>query len=314
MSIVVTGANGFVGFHTTKKLLEQGYNVKAVDVSTDKLSRLCTSQDISVHQIDITTRAMENLIARGDKILHLAAVAHFNKAAENVQKAIHVNVEGTLNIVKSAIKKGAERIIYSSSGSVYDIRNSQLPIDECQPVHPENEYGLSKKQAEDWVILNAKKLPYVILRYAYIYGIDKDWGAIGAFFKRLKHDEPPVIFGGKQSNDFTYIDDVVQANLLALETDYINQTFNIGTGKLSSIKDVCEQCIEAIGSKIQPKIEPSRTFDFPLFVYDISKAESILRYNPEWSVHHGIKDMAEQLKHEGYFEEKREVMAAMQHS
>lgn len=291
MKIVVTGSSGFIGVHTVKTLREQGYDVLEVDLRGKK-------------PIDFTKDDFEKYINSGDKILHLGAVAHFSAARENVQKAIRVNVEGTLNIVKSAIKKHAERIVYSSTGSVYNISKAQLPIDECQPIGPENEYGLTKKQAEDWVTINKNQLPYVILRYAYIYGVHKDWGAIGAFFKKLKNGEQPVIFGGKQSNDFTYVDDVVQANLLALETDHINQAFNIGTGKLSSIKDVCEQCIEAIGSTIQPKIEPSRTFDFLLFVYDISKAESILRYKPKWNVHRGIRDMAEKLRATGYFREK----------
>lgn len=300
--IVVTGAGGFIGYHTVKQLIQQQYNVIALDINTDNLRELSNAKNCEIAKVNILDENLQDYINQGNKILHLAAIAHFSQAAENVQKAVRVNVEGTLNLVKIAIKKHAERIVYSSTGSVYDIRKAQLPINECQPIGPENEYGLSKKEAEDWIFINAKQLPYVILRYAYIYGTHKDWGAIGAFFKKLKHGEQPIIFGGKQSNDFTYVDDVVQANLLALETDYINQTFNIGTGKLSSIRDVCEQCVNAVGSKIEPKIEPARTFDFPLFVYDISKAESILRYKPKWNVYRGIRDMADKLRMEGYFE------------
>lgn len=135
------------------------------------------------------------------------------------------------------------------------------------------------------------------MRYAYVYGAFKDWGAIG---KWLYHDipegRPPNVFGGDQTNDFIYVKDVVEANILALESKYRNQIYNIGTSRATSIRDVCQYCINAMKTNLKMQIEPARTFDYPIFLYDISKARSLLRFQPKWNVLDGIKDMVQELK------------------
>ena len=134
------------------------------------------------------------------------------------------------------------------------------------------------------------RLPYVILRYGYVYGKGKNWGAVGAFLRRLKEGKRPTVFGGKQTNDFIYIKDIVQANLLALETPLLNQIYNIGSGRATSIKDVCELCIKAMKSELTMEIKPARAFDFPVFVYDIAKAQTLLGFEPKWNILDGIED------------------------
>jgi UDP-glucose 4-epimerase len=226
----------------------------------------------------------------GDKVLHLAAVPRFEQASQNPQKAVRTNVEGTINVIQACIEKKAERLVYSSTGSVYS-RNVPVPIREDATREPESIYGLTKKQAEDWIFIYSHRLPYVILRYGYIYGKGKDWGAVGAFLKNLKEGKVPVIFGGKQTNDFIYIKDIVQANLLALETEHTRQAYNIGTSRATSIKDVCQLCIKAMKSDLTMELKPAREFDFPMFVYDISKAQALLKFDPKWSLYEGIEDM-----------------------
>ena len=294
MSVVVTGANGFIGYHTTKKLLEQGHRVKAVDLNTDKLTRLAMDDKLSTYQIDITTPQFANVLESRDKVLHLAAVAHF-VGRKDANNAVHINVNGTINVLESCIKKDAERLVYSSTGSVYS-RGVEVPIREDAKLGPsdDNYYGWSKLQAEQWIRIYQRFMPHVILRYAYVYGPEKDWGAIGAFLKTLATHASPVVFGGNQTNDFVYVQDVVQANIAALETTYTNQTFNIGTGRATSIRDACDYCIEAMDSPIQATYEPARSFDYPVFVYDISKANTLLHYAPKWNLLHGIQDMVTQ--------------------
>lgn len=292
MKVIVTGANGFIGIHTVRSLIEKGYKVTALDIKTEGLEEFSSNKHCEIQEMDIISDNFKKLIMMGDKILHLAAVAKFGTAKANPQMAVRVNVEGTLNIVQACVEKKAERIVYSSTGSVYSLR-APVPIREDAPREPTNIYGLTKKMAEDWIILHGNQLPYVILRYGYIYGKGKDWGAIGAFLKRLSNNQQPIIFGGNQTNDFIYVKDVVQANLAALETSYTNQAYNIGTGRATSIMDVCEYCIKASKSNLKMKLEPARVFDYPVFVYDIAKARTLLRFKPEWNVLDGIEDMIE---------------------
>jgi len=291
MRVVVTGANGFIGLHTVRELINVGYDVVAVDVVASKLQTLFHGNEhCKIHVANILDKNLESLIEEGDKVLHLAAVPRFAEARENPQKAVRVNVEGTLNVIQTCIKKKAERLVYGSTGSVYS-RNVPVPIREDAAREPDSVYGLTKKQAEDWIIFYGNRLPYVILRYGYVYGKGKDWGAIGAFLKHLKEGKRPLIFGGKQTNDFIYVKDIVQANLLALETSYVRNAFNIGSSRATSIKDVCELCIEAMKSDLTMEIKPARAFDFPVFVYDISKAQTLLGFEPKWNLFKGIEDI-----------------------
>jgi UDP-glucose 4-epimerase len=291
MKVVVTGANGFVGFHTVRALLDAGYDVVALDVSESRLrAEFQGNIHCTIAKTDIMDNDLKSFIDLGDKVLHLAAVPRFEQASQNPQKAVRINVEGTVNVIQACIEKKAERLVYSSTGSVYS-RNAPVPIREDATREPESIYGLTKKQAEDWILIYGHRLPYVILRYGYIYGKGKDWGAVGAFLKNLKEGRRPVIFGGKQTNDFIYIKDVVQANLLALETERTRQAYNIGTGRATSIKDVCQLCVKAMKTDLTMELKAAREFDFPVFVYDISKAQALLKFDPRWNLYEGIEDM-----------------------
>ena len=293
MKVIVTGANGFIGVHTVKGLLDGGYKVEAVDVRTERLKEFSNNERFTAHEMNILDEDFKKLIEIGDKVLHLAAVARFDTAEANPQMAVRVNVEGTLNIIQACIEKKANRLVYSSTGSVYSL-NAPVPIREDAPRKPSSLYGLTKKMAEEWIMFYGNQLPHVILRYGYIYGKGKNWGAVGAFLKRLSNNQQPVVFGGDQTNDFVYVKDIVKANLLALETVYTNQPYNIGTGRATSIRDVCEYCIKAMKSDLKMKIEPARTFDYPIFVYDISRARTLLRFEPQWNVLNGITDVVKE--------------------
>jgi UDP-glucose 4-epimerase len=294
LKVIVTGANGFIGIHTIRDLLKKGYNVEAVDIKTEGLKEFSNKKRCAVHNMDILDEGFKDLIEMGDKVLHLAAVARFGTAMANPQLAVRVNVEGTLNIIQACIQKKADRLVYSSTGSVYSL-DAPVPIREDAPREPSSLYGLTKRMAEDWIMFYGSQLPHVILRYGYIYGKNKDWGAVGAFIKRLSNNERPIVFGGNQTNDFVYVKDVVEANRLALETQYTNQAYNIGTGRATSIRDVCEYCIKAMKSDLKMKIERARVFDYPIFVYDISKARTLLGFEPKWNVLNGITDLVKKL-------------------
>lgn len=278
--IVVTGARGFVGTHTVKELIKREYEVLEVDLKGE-------------HPVDFTSEEFKDHIHEGDKVLHLGAISKFSDAADNPQLAVRTNVEGTLNVIKACIEKKAERLVYSSTGSVYS-KSAPVPIREDSSREPASIYGLTKKQAEDWIFQFGKQLSYIILRYGYVYGRGKDWGAIGNFIKRISREEPPIVYGGRQSNDFIYVKDVIEANILALNSEYLNQIYNIGTGIATSIRQTCNLCLKALDSNLSIIVNPPRSFDIPMFVYDITRARLLLGFKPKWNLTDGINDMIDQ--------------------
>ena len=298
MRVVVTGANGFIGLHTVDALLRRGYHVVAIDLRDDRLrGRFFNKRRITTVLEDVTSKDLENWMMEGDKVLHLAAIAKFSEAEQRPVVTIETNVLGTFNVIQCCLKRGVERLVFSSTGSVYS-KDVQIPIKEDSPKRPVSIYGFSKRQAEDWIFFFASQLKYVVLRYGYVYGAGKNWGAVGTFLKQIKQGRRPTIFGGNQTNDFTYVKDIVEANILALETENTNEVFNIGTGEPVNIKDVCKICLDALGSNLEPTISPLRSFDYAKFVYDISKAIKLLGYNPRWNLRVGITDMVRELSTE----------------
>jgi len=283
--VVVTGSSGFIGRHTIRELCRRGYSVVALDI-VEGLEE--ESDGVRYFDCDIT-EGVSQYIEKEDRVLHLAAIAKFDQAARDPSQAIKVNVQGTLNVIQACIDKGAERLVYGSTGSVYP-RDPPVPITEDTERKPSSIYGLTKMMAEDLIFLFGDKLPYIILRYGYVYGKGKDWGAVGTFLRLLKEGKHPVIYGGRQTNDFTYVKDIVEANISALETPFTNKVYNIGTGKPTSIFEVFEICQRALGIDVKPTLDPPRPFDFSDFVYDTSKAEKLLGFKAKWSLAEGIQD------------------------
>jgi UDP-glucose 4-epimerase len=278
--IVVTGASGFIGQHIMRELKKRNYEVVGLDIIPSKGVIAC----------DITSKDIEKHIGKGDKVLHLAAVAKFERVHGNPTLGIRVNVEGTLNIIQTCIKKKANRLIFTSSGAVYR-PNFMIPINEESPCNPTSLYGWSKKIAEDLIMFYGGQLPYIILRYGYIFGKGKDWGAIGSFVSLLKQGKPPTIFNGKQLGDFIYIRDVVEMTMLALETEHTREIFNVGSGTAWSIREVFNRCCTILNVKVEPKIVPLRDCDSTAFLYDMTKAKKLLDFTPQWNLTDGLYDM-----------------------
>ena len=274
MKVIVTGGNGFVGSHTITALKEKGYEVLNFDLS----------------QYDIRDYyQVKTAIDKGDKVLHLAAIARFAEADENPLLTYEVNMKGTENIAKACQEKGAERLVFSSTGSVYMPIEQEPPITEDWQIRGNSVYGCSKAIGE--LIIQRYTTPYVILRYAHLYGAGKiGHGAIGGFIGRMNEGLAPRLYGGKQSNDFTYIKDIVQANLLALETDKLNETYNIGTGEELTTEGVFKILADFFDYHKEFERLPLRVVDPLRFVFDISKARKGLGYNPEYTFKKGIED------------------------
>jgi len=291
MKVIVTGASGFIGRHLMKALKNQGYKVLGINTRASKDTVVC----------DITSPELIKYIDKGDKIVHLAAIAEFNACKDIPTLALRVNVEGTMNIIQACLEKKADRIIFTSSGAVYSkrslmmLRQSGLVNEYVATDVPPSFYGLTKRFGEE--LFSNSQVPYIILRLGFIYGRTKDWGAIGNWVRLLREGKQPVINWGKQKIDFVYIKDVVDVIIAALETKTLNEVFNIGSGKGLEVRKVYQIVKKEMGSTVKAKIKPLRSFDIPRdFIYDISKAMLFLRWKPKWSLRKGIKDM---LKDDG---------------
>jgi len=273
MKVVVTGGSGFVGSNTLKELgkrEQQWFNYDMV-----------TGCDI------LNYDQLCSVINEGDKVLHEAAIARFAEADADPLKAYRINVQGTENVVKACMAKGAERLIYASTGSVYMPLEQEPPITEDFPARGNSIYACSKCTAEKVVMEGTT--PWVILRYAHLYGEGKiGHGAVGGFIDRMNKGLRPIIFGGKQSNDFCLIDDIVHANILALDTPNVNEAYNIGIGEELTTIHVFEILRDFFKYDTTFEMRPAREVDPIRFVFDISKAERLLGYAPKYTFERGI--------------------------
>lgn len=279
MRVVITGDKGFVGEETKKYLRSK------------KITQIFGYDVMDGNDIR-NIKNFENFIEdkKPDRILHLAAIARFAEADKNPLLAYETNVLGTQNVASVAIKYNIP-LVYASTGSVY------MPIEENPPITEEFKcrgnsiYGCTKYFGEIYV---AQHSPNIILRYAHLYGKEKrGHGLIGGFLSRIERGLSPTLYGGKQSNDFTYIKDVAQANYLALTAtwDKWNQVYNIGTGEELTAEKAGSQICKLANFKGKIEVKTGRTVDPERFVYNIEKAKSMLGFRPKYKFEDGLKDM-----------------------
>lgn len=287
MRILVTGSGGFVGKSTCEYLKAIGHDVIEFDLMNGR-------QDIR------DFKSFEAFVAAmiPDRILHLAAIARFADADKDPRMAFEINAMGTMHVSRIASAMHIP-IVYASTGSVYMPISQIPPITEEFPATGNSVYGVTKRVGEIYVAESGA--PYIILRYAHLYGKEKRMhGLIGGFVERIQRGLTPTLYGGKQSNDFTYIKDIVRANYLALvaTSDKWNQIYNIGTGEEITAQAAAELICKATGyvGKIEKK--EVRTVDPERFVYDVSKAARMLGFKAEYSFAKGLYDMFELKKEE----------------
>lgn len=283
MRVLVTGNRGFVGSATTQLLEDEGHKVVGYDI---------------MDGLDIRDRDQLGTIIRRlqpDRILHLAAIARFAEADANPLLAHSTNVIGTQIIAEQASRLHVP-LVYASTGSVYMPIAEEPPITEEFAVAGNSVYGVTKLLGEKYVATSTA--PWMVLRYAHLYGPEKRLhGLVGGFIERIERGLAPTLYGGQQSNDFTYIADVARANLLALTApwDAYGQAYNIGTGEEISAEVAGEVVCQAWGFDGEVKVVANRTVDAPRFVYDTSKSEQRLGFRAEYSFLQGISDMATKM-------------------
>lgn len=307
---LVTGGAGFIGSNLCEAIAKMGYRVRCLDdLSTGKLENVDILKSFSnyeflkgdIKNIDTCMYACEGV----DYVLNQAAWGSVPRSIEMPLFYCANNIVGTLNMLEAARQNGVKKFVYASSSSVYG-DEPVLPKKEGREGNLLSPYAVTKRADEEWAKQYTKHygLDTYGLRYFNVFGRRQDPdGAYAAvipkFIRQLLHGEVPTINGdGKQSRDFTYVDNVIEANLKAClaGSEAAGEVYNIAYGGREYLLDIYYGLTKALGLNVEPNFGPDRVGDIKHSNADISKAKEKLGYNPEWSFEQGIQAAIEWYK------------------
>jgi len=324
MKILVTGGAGFIGSNVVDALVKDGHEVTVLDnLSTGKEENI--NPEVKFYNIDLSDIESLEFVFREfkpDVVNHHAAQIDVRKSVEDPAFDAEINIIGSINLFELSINYGVRRIIFSSTGGALYGEPEKLPASEDTPIEPLSPYGVAKYCAENY--LNYFKRLYelrdrhaslrsahddkeersvgierVILRYANVYGPRQDplgeAGVVAIFAGKILKGEKPVIYGdGNQTRDYVFVEDVVQANILALSGK--EGTYNIGTGKETSVNDLIEVFSKVLGYEIKPEYVSPRKGEVHRISLDADMAKRELGFVPKYSLEEGIKKTIEWYK------------------
>ena len=302
MKYAVTGGAGFIGSHLVKNLVGHGNELIVIDnLNTGKKKNIEKfSEKIDFFEVDIRDfNAIEDILKNVDGIFHEAALASVQDSFRIPDEFFDVNVKGTENIFKIGKKLGI-KVVYASSSSVYGTPIS-IPIKENDNKNPFNPYAKTKLEDDKLAEKYARNgLKVIGLRYFNVFGPgqSKEYaGVIKLFLERIQQGLPPLINGdGLQVRDFVYVDDVVNANMLAMESNVDGEFFNIGTNSVVSVLDLANMIIKFSGLKLKPIHRPPVPGDVKATQADITKAKMMLKWKPTTSIENWLKSTVLDIK------------------
>jgi UDP-glucose 4-epimerase len=300
MKVLVTGGAGFIGSHIVRRLLDLDHEVVVLDnFSTGRRSNLdAVASDIELIEGDVAElEQVEQAVAGCDAVYHEAALPSVPRSIADPLASHAANATGTLNVLVAARDAGARRVIIASSSSVYGSM-PELPKRESMPTLPMSPYAVSKLAAESycrtWFDLYGTET--VALRYFNVFGPRQDplsayAAVVPRFIAAYKAGEPPVIFGdGEQSRDFTYIDNVVDANLAALTSpDAPGRIYNIACNDRITLNQLATELGEIMGAAVKPVHAAPRPGEVRHSQAAIDQAQADLGYEPRISLREGLK-------------------------
>ena len=307
MKALVTGGAGFIGSHIAQRLLKDGHQVCILDnLTTGKLDNLAGfADDVEFVEGDIRDQATLERVAQGcELVFHQAAVVSVPYSVDHPQETHDVNIQGTFNVLQAARAKGVRRVMFACSAAIYG-EDPELPKRETMAPAPLSPYGLEKIAGEYYLmVFNALYgVEAVALRYFNVFGPRQDpkspySGVISIFVDRVLSGATPTIFGdGEQSRDFVFVDNVVQANMLAATVPgAAGRCYNVGCGQSTTLNQLLQTLAGLAGREVTPEYAESRAGDIRDSLADISRAREELGYDPKVGVKEGLGQLLDYVK------------------
>ncbi len=302
MNILVTGAAGFIGSQLCKKLIFNGAHILAVDGFTDFYPRWLKEKNIrslanhphfELVSHDLLDLNLNTIMEKIDVVFHLAAQPGVRTSwGSDFSVYTKNNIDVTQRLLEAAKTSSIKKFIYASSSSVYGL-SSQLPMSETNTLHPFSPYGVTKLAAEHLCNLYHKNygIPCVSLRFFTVYGPgQRPDMAFHRFFKAIAEKKEIIIFGdGQQTRDFTFIDDIIQANLSSIESGKPGETYNLGGGTQRKLSDILPVVEKISQTKAKIRYVEREKGDVQHTFADIQKAKKDLDYSPQVALEDGLK-------------------------
>ena len=310
MKILVTGGAGFIGSHLTEALVKQGHRVRVLDdFSSGKLENLAAVRgDVELRRGDCADLATTRRAVRGvEAVFHEAAVPSVARSVKDPALAHRTGATATLNVLLAARDAGVRRVIYAGSSSVYGDTKELKKRETLRP-RPLSPYAVSKLAGEEYLRVFAELygLETLTVRYFNVFGPRQDPGSpysgvISLFTTALLRGRTPVIYGnGRQSRDFTYVENVVRGNLLALRAKgALGQAVNLATGHRVTLLDLLSELGRITGRPTRAEHRPARTGDVRHSLADIGLARRMLGYRPGVSFAEGLRRTVEWYRSSG---------------
>jgi UDP-glucuronate 4-epimerase len=307
MKILLTGSSGFIGYHTAEVLLARGDEVIGLDsmsayydpkLKESRLKRLEGKKGFRFMKGDILDRKLVAECMQGvDRVCHLAALAGVRYSFEHPEEYISINIDGFFNILDEAKKQKIKGLVYASSSSVYG-GNDKLPAVESDRTDNQvSLYGMNKKDNElmAHTYHHLYGIPVTGLRFFTVYG---PWGrpdmALFLFTDAILRKHTMQVYGqGKMQRDFTYVDDIVSGIVAAIDKNYPEEIFNLGSGRQEELMDFISMIEKACGKEGVKDFQPMQPGDVKASLADISKAQKMLGYMPKTMIKDGIPKFVE---------------------
>ncbi len=296
MKVLVTGGAGFIGSHLVERLIQEGHQVVVVDdLSTGKKKNI--HKEATFYKMDILSSRLERVFQkeRPELISHHAAQMDVRKSVADPAFDAKSNIIGLLNLLECAVKHGTRRVVFASSGGAAYGEQISFPAKEDHPTRPLSPYGVSKLSSEHYLYYYQEVcgLDYTTLRYGNVYGPRQDpfgeAGVVAIFTQKMLKGEQPTINGnGMQTRDYVHVKDVIEANM-AMINKKINGTFNVGTGKETTVNQLFQNLREITSTELKEIHGPQKKGEQQRSCLDYQKIFNVAEWEPTVSLKEGLE-------------------------